>query len=177
MAEFSSNNHVSETTSAFPFSPIMGSTPQELRVPDRGSTSQPVSPEKFVKDMNDIHDQLQVKMRYAQNKHEQNANATRTPAPPHPCTPAPNFVVGDLVWLSTTNIKTARCSKKLNHKRLGTFKITEVTSPQASRLELHQSLKIQLVFHVSLLEQSSSAPVPDQVVPPPSPVEIEGHEE
>lgn len=38
-------------------------------------------------------------------------------------------------------------------------------------------MKLHLVFHVSLLNLASLDPVPNHVLPPPPPVEIEGHKE
>jgi hypothetical protein len=38
-------------------------------------------------------------------------------------------------------------------------------------------MKIYLVFHVSLLEPLAEDPLPNQVIPPPPPIEVEGEEE
>lgn len=38
-------------------------------------------------------------------------------------------------------------------------------------------MKIQPVIHVSLLEPASKDPYEEQVMPPPEPVEIEGHKQ
>ena len=35
------------------------------------------------------------------------------------------YKIGDMVWLSTKNIHTERPSKKLDHKRIGPYKVTE----------------------------------------------------
>lgn len=81
------------------------------------------------------------------------------------------------MWLSTKNIKTARPSEKLDHKRLGPFAIVKIVSSHTYHLELPLAMKIHPVFHVSLLEPVSEDPVPRQVMLPPLPVEIEGHQE
>jgi hypothetical protein len=66
------------------------------------------------------------------------------------------FEVGNKVWLSAKHIQTARPSKKLDYERLGPFKITKVINRNAYRLELPNSMKIQNVFHVSLLDRYAS---------------------
>jgi len=38
-------------------------------------------------------------------------------------------------------------------------------------------MKIHLVFHVSLLEPLAEDPLPNQVIPLPPPIEVEGEEE
>lgn len=78
-------------------------------------------------------------MRVAQDRPEQNANVSHTPAP--------TFQVDDLVWLSTKNIKTACPSKKLDYKRLSTLPIIEVVSPHAFCVDLPLSMEIDPVSH------------------------------
>jgi hypothetical protein len=51
------------------------------------------------------------------------------------------------------NIKTKRPSDKLDHLRLGPFKIEEKLGPVSYRLKLPYSVrKLHPVFHISLLE-------------------------
>jgi hypothetical protein len=38
-------------------------------------------------------------------------------------------------------------------------------------------MKIHPVFHVSLLEPLAGDPLPNQVIPPPPPIKVEGEEE
>jgi transposase InsO family protein len=65
---------------------------------------------------------------------------------------APNFKVGDLVMLSSKNLRTRRPSRKLDAKMHGPFKVLQVVSPSAIRLELPKRWRIHPTFHVSLLE-------------------------
>lgn len=51
-------------------------------------------------------------------------------------TPAPQFKVGDRVWLDASDIATTRPSPKLSHKHLGPFKITQVVGKGAYKLDL-----------------------------------------
>jgi hypothetical protein len=63
------------------------------------------------------------------------------------------YAVGDLVLLSSKNLKSKRPSKKLDAKYVGPFPITDIIGSQAYKLELPESMsRIHPVFHVSLLE-------------------------
>lgn len=115
-----------------------------------------------------FHDSLRAEMKRAQDRYEEGANSGRLPAP--------SFKIGDQVWLSAKNIRTVRLSKKLDHKRLGKFKVSQVVSPYAYKLDLPASTKVHPVFHVSLLEPAADNPIPGQVIVPAPPVEVEGHE-
>ncbi|CAG8836435.1 14092_t:CDS:1, partial [Racocetra persica] len=63
---------------------------------------------------------------------------------------------GDLVMLNTANLtpqeSRKRPSKKLISKFMGPFKIIQKISTTAYRLELPKTLRIYLVFHISLLK-------------------------
>lgn len=54
-------------------------------------------------------------------------------------TAAPEFKVGDRVWLNVSDIKTTRPSSKLAHHRLGPFPVTQIISPRAYKLGLNDS--------------------------------------
>jgi hypothetical protein len=59
---------------------------------------------------------------------------------------------GDKVYLLRKNIVTKRPSDKLDHKKLGLFKIAEIKSLVNYRLKLPKTIKIYPVFYMSLLE-------------------------
>lgn len=61
------------------------------------------------------------------------------------------FKVGDLVWLSTENLKIKIPSRKLDFKRVGPFKILEFYNQVSVKLELPENVRINPSFHVSLL--------------------------
>ena len=56
------------------------------------------------------------------------------------------YNVGDQVWSDTRNLTTDRPKKKLDHKRLGPFKITHKISNVVYKLELPPSWRIHPVF-------------------------------
>ena len=63
------------------------------------------------------------------------------------------FSVGDLVLLSTQNLRLKGIPHKLQQKFCGPYKILERIGTQAYRLKLPDSWRIHPVFHISLLKQ------------------------
>lgn len=60
------------------------------------------------------------------------------------------FKPGDLVWLSTKNLKTSRSSKKLDYKNIGLFKVAKLYRISYA-LDLPAIIRIYNMFHPSLL--------------------------
>ena len=76
------------------------------------------------------------------------------------------FSVGDLVLLSTQNLRLKGIPHKLQRKFCGPYKIVEKIGTQAYRLKLPDTWRIHPVFHVSLLKQwkeSTVQQVPGEV--------------
>ena len=68
--------------------------------------------------------------------------------------PAPDYKVGQQVWLSMDNLRMLnRPSKKLMEKWIGPYEVTQVT-PNAVELKLPRTLRINLVVNVSLTGES-----------------------
>src|SRR5271168_752779 len=65
---------------------------------------------------------------------------------------------GDKVYLLRRNISTNRPSDKLDHRKLGPFKITKVLSNLNYELKLPKDSRLHPVFYVSLLEPAYSDP-------------------
>ena len=82
---------------------------------------------------------------------------------------AKDFNEGDLVMLSTKNLKLKKPSKKLSDKFIGPFRILEPVGAQAYRLALPETFKIHPVFHVSYLEPYKQRPGDDAIPTPPLP--------
>ena len=74
-----------------------------------------------------------------------------------------HFQAGDLVLLSTRNIRLKGTPAKLQKRFVGPFQITEVIGQQAYRLALPEDWKIHPVFHVSLLKDWKSATVQEDL--------------
>jgi hypothetical protein len=79
----------------------------------------------------------------------------------------PELREGDRVYLLRRNIKTKRPSDKLDHKKLGPYRIVRVIKGVNFELALPKTMPIHPVFHISLLE-----PAPPGAPPAPR-VEVE----
>src|SRR5438552_6424324 len=80
---------------------------------------------------------------------------------------AKTYNVGDMVLLSTKNIKLARPSKKLDHRFAGPFRVLDLVRKQVYRLDIPKSWKrVHPVFHVSLLEPYHDRPGAGQPTAP-----------
>jgi len=85
--------------------------------------------------------------------------------------PAPDYVVGQQVWLSTDNLRMLnRASKKLTEKWIGPYEVTRVT-PNAVELKLPKTLRIHPVVNVSRVKPYLG-PLPGQPVSRPGPVHV-----
>jgi phosphoribosyl-ATP pyrophosphohydrolase len=73
---------------------------------------------------------------------------------------------GDLIFLSSRNIKTVRPLKKLDNKMLGPFKILK-TVKTFYRLQLPITIRIHDIFHRSLLRKAAEDSLPEQMNKPP----------
>jgi hypothetical protein len=87
---------------------------------------------------------------------------------------APDYQVGDLVWLDGKDIKTDRPSKKLEDKRYGPFKIAKKISSSAYKLKLPLSMKVHPVFNTSRLIPFEEDSIPGRRHPPPPAPIVEG---
>src|SRR5436189_6225952 len=146
LAEFAYNNAKHTSTQTSPFFANYGRHPRfSVRVTEFDQTPSNPSAEDLVETLKVIHESLRHQLISAQDKYKQSYD-THVKL-------APLFKIGDLVWLSRRNITTTRPSQKLDHKRLGPFRISEVVgeSKSAFKLELPARMKVHPVFHVSLL--------------------------
>lgn len=74
------------------------------------------------------------------------------------------FKRGDIVYLIRRNNKTKRPSNKLDFKKLGLFKIEKQILITNYQLKLLLTIRIHLVFHISLLELAPKAVQPNKTI-------------
>ncbi|KAI0996428.1 hypothetical protein K3495_g11753 [Podosphaera aphanis] len=140
------------------------------RTTDRASTAE-IQGNKFAEKMKEVLEILKTNLNFTKAQQEESASKNRSPAPA--------YRVGDLVFLSTRNITTARPSKKLDVKFIGPCKISKVINSHAYKLDLpFENKTIYDVFHTSLLRPSPSDPLPGQTQAPQQAIglDAEGNE-
>ncbi|XP_013873675.1 uncharacterized protein LOC106524420 [Austrofundulus limnaeus] len=87
-------------------------------------------------------------------------------------TSAPQYVVGQKVWLSTRNIPLKEQSKKLAPRFIGPYPITKIINPTSVKLQLPSSTRIHPTFHVSQLKVFVESPLNPHPNLPPAPASL-----
>ena len=174
MAEFSSNSNTSATTKVPPFLvsrgyiPRMSFEPVDLTASSTRERLANARAKSITDCMQEVWEFIRAEMAKSQQAQMKTANRHRKPSS--------EYKVGDLVWLSTKNIHTERPSKKLDHKRIGPYKITGLVG-SSYWLDLPTSMRIHDVFYPSLLRPAAEDPLPGQHNDPPPPVVMNDEEE
>ncbi|MBW0548872.1 hypothetical protein O181_088587 [Austropuccinia psidii MF-1] len=85
----------------------------------------------------------------------------------------PAFNPGDMVWISSKNIKSTRPTKKVSERCLGPFPILKKVRTHSYCLKIPSQWKsIHPVFHISLLEPFKTSTIPNRHQMPPTPLII-----
>ncbi|SLM39539.1 reverse transcriptase domain protein [Lasallia pustulata] len=109
-----------------------------------------------VKHLTQLHQQLHHDIAFASQRAAKYYNNKRKKGP--------SLKEGDKVYLLPRNIQTKRPAKKLDHTKLGPFRIKKKLGPDMYKLQLPDSMKIHPVFHATVLEPAhSSIPIATQV--------------
>jgi hypothetical protein len=74
--------------------------------------------EQFVENLQKTHEELCIHLERAKKTYKRNTDRKRDSMPV--------FKVGDQVWLNRTNIVMERPSRKLDIRKLGPFRISEI---------------------------------------------------
>ena len=156
------------TTTVSPFFANKGYSPRSTFGPSDTPVNSSTA-HSFTVDLSQLHQFLQEEIKKANEASAEAFDRHRTNIPA--------FSVGDKVWLSTRHIKTTHPAKKLDHRFLGPFKISEKISSHVYRLELPSTMQIHDVFHVQLLEPFMDNTIENRIQSPPPPIEVEGQEE
>ena len=164
LAEFAYNNAPSATTGISPFFANKGYHPNITVHPEHDLTS--ARAKEFAVDLDDLHRELREQIAEAQKCYQGPADSRRTLAP--------NFGVGQQVFVKATYFRTTRPLKKLSERNLGPFEIIAQVGPASFTLRLPEHMKaVHPVFHVSQLELSTPNTIPNRIQPPPPPVEVD----
>ena len=155
MAQFAYNSAITETTKVSPFFANYGFEPEAYRQPKEFQALAQQA-QMDVAQLKTLHEQLASDIKFLAHRSAIYYNKKRKKGP--------HLKRGDRVYLLRKNIKTQRPSNKLDHVKLGPFKIKKEVSSVNYELELPQGMKIHPVFHVSLLEPASPS-TPLQVKP------------
>uniref|UniRef100_A0AAQ4R7X3 Gypsy retrotransposon integrase-like protein 1 n=1 Tax=Gasterosteus aculeatus aculeatus TaxID=481459 RepID=A0AAQ4R7X3_GASAC len=89
--------------------------------------------------------------------------------------PAPEYEVGQKVWLSSRDLPLQTESRKLASRYVGPFTISRIINASSVSLILPDSMKIHPTFHVSLLKPVSTSDLSPPAIPPPPPRLIDDH--
>ena len=132
LAEFAYNNRVNESIGMSPFFANQGYHP--TIAPQITTVTKPSPPAdevtiKLIKN----HEYMQENIRIAQDRYKEYYDKRRLPSP--------KYEVGDNVYISCLDqFTTGQPSRKLQPKRWGPTKITEILSPHTVRIALPESL-------------------------------------
>ena len=91
--------------------------------------------------------------------------------------PALAFKVGNKVWFNAQNVTTQWPSRKLDHCRLGPYKVINVVSPYTYKLQFPATVQYHLVQHISLLDPFDDDSLLGQENLPPLLVIVDDNEE
>ena len=84
---------------------------------------------------------------------------------------APDYEIGDKVWLSTKNLKLTRALKKLTERWLGPYDITKCIRDNTLELQLPRSMKIHPVVNISQVKPYKER-LEGQPIFKPGPVQV-----
>jgi len=168
-AEFAYNNKMHSSTQTLPFKANYG---QDPRMGFEGrKKGKYAGAEKFIEKMKEIQEEAKAALRKAQEDMKKYANRKRSDVE--------EYKVGDLVMLSTKDLKyqmVGKRTEKLTERFVGPYKIKEIISLNAVKLELPSTVKIHPVVNISRVRRYVGQ-VEGQRKEQPAPVIIEGEEE
>jgi len=167
--EFTYNNKVHSSTQ---MSPFKANYRQDPRIGFKGrKKGKYVGVEKFVKKIKEIQKEVKAALKKVQEDMRKYADKKRSDVD--------KYKVGDLIMLSTKDLKyqmVRRRTEKLTEKFVGPYKIKEIISSNAVKLELPSTVRIHPVINISRIRRYVKQ-VEGQKKEQPAPVIIKGEEE
>ena len=162
LAEFAYNSSVTDTTKVSPFFANYG---YDLNAYHEAQTSSVDNQLARVQtdEIKKLHKELAEELQFIATKSALYYNSKHSQEP--------TLKEGDRVYLLRRNIKTKRPSDKLDHKKLGPFKIKKTKGRLNYELALPKTMNIFPVFHISLLEPAppGAPPAPVTEIQPVNP--------
>jgi hypothetical protein len=143
LAQYAYNSAESEGTGVTPFFANYGYTPTAYEAPLIDSAHAQGAIVK-VEELKTLHQELATDIKFIAQRAAIYYNRKHSVGP--------ELKEGDKVYLLRKNVKTKRPSDKLDHKKLGPFKIDKKIGSVNYKLKLPKTMEIHPVFHVSLLE-------------------------
>uniref|UniRef100_A0A8C6LIV7 Integrase catalytic domain-containing protein n=1 Tax=Nothobranchius furzeri TaxID=105023 RepID=A0A8C6LIV7_NOTFU len=153
--EYAHNSHTFSSTGQSPFEISLGYQPPLFP----SDSASPITVPQFLRRVRCTWNQTRLALQRTADHNRRIADQHRRPAPA--------YAPGDLVWLSSRDIKLRDSSRKFSPRYLGAFPIAAVLSPVSDRLTIPPSMKVHYVFHVSLLKPVVSSPLCPPSDPPP----------
>lgn len=162
-AEFAYNNWVSAATGMSPFYAEYGYNPT-FSVDPVNSQMVPKA-DACLDRLHEVQGELRglLELAAARMKHFHNAWVDK----------APDYVIGDHVFLECADLRSDCPSQKLNFKKFGPFPISQKISDTAYRLALPDGWLIHNVFHVSCLVPAQDDTILGCRQEPPPPMQME----
>jgi transposase InsO family protein len=159
IAEFAYNNAIRSDLGVSPFRVVLGYDPQmyfdtEDSVPEGRI---PAAKER-IKHLAELRKDLQKRLEDASKSQAKYYNRKHQPI---------SFKKGDLVLVSTKNLRLRDASKKLSQRLMGPFRIDEPVGSQAYRVHLPTASRIHDVFHVSAMEPYHQRAGTQEILLPP----------
>ena len=166
--EFAYNNAPSATTGVSPFFANKG---YHLNITVHSKCDIASSRARdFTIDLDELQSTLKAEISMAQQRYQKSADARRSPTP--------DFKVGDKVFVKAQFFRTTQPSKKLSKKYLGPYEIIAQPGTLSFTLRFPESMcSVHPVFHVSMLEPTTSNTFSERIQPAPAPVIIDGEPE
>ena len=161
--EFTYYNKIHTATHISPFFANYRMNPRMGIEPQRAGKSEPAK--EFAEQIKLIHEEAQVALSKARDDMTHYADFHRGQAP--------EYKVGNKVWLSIKNLNVDWPSRKLTERQLGPYEIIKIISSNAVKLKLPALFKIHNVINVSCIHPYHP-PVAGQSIIPSTPVTVEG---
>ncbi|KAK3546892.1 hypothetical protein QTP86_003814 [Hemibagrus guttatus] len=141
-AEYAQNSLTHSSTGITPFQCVLGYQPPLF--PWAGEPSDVPAVEDWYQRSQEVWERTHVHLQRAVRRQRIQANRRRHPHP--------SYQVGQMVWLSTRNLRLKLLCRKLSPRFVGPFEIIRQVNPVAYRLRLPATYRICPTFHVSLLK-------------------------